>query len=327
MRVTIRQIAKEAGVSASTVSRVLSGRGAHLISPATRERVLQVAQRLEYQPNLAARSLVTGRTHTVALWVNELYTSFHAQAVQLVQDTLWHCGYDTLIRCVGRLQASSLLHTGHVDGILAYECVPYLDGVWKSLQRRALPVVSMGAYYRTYTDYVGVDLYAGGLQAVRHLVQVGCRRIAYLVNAESCYVGEARRDAYDTAMREAGLPTEYILATDQLRASSSIAVREYVQANGLPDGIFCHNDEMAIGAYHGLRRLGVHVPGDVALVGCDGIEDTEYLEVPLSTVRQPLEQMCELACHLLFERMAQPYRERQGIVLQPELVVRESSLR
>ncbi|MER3473626.1 MAG: hypothetical protein C4335_06240 [Armatimonadota bacterium] len=327
MRTTIRQIAKVAGVSPSTVSRVLSGRGAHLISPSTRERVLQVAKELEYQPNIAARSLVTGRTHTIALWLNEIYTSFHARVVQLIEDHLWQHGDDTLIRRVGRSLLASHAYTEHVDGILAHECPAYLDRVWKVFQRRGLPVVSAGAYVHTQVDYVAVDLFAGGLVAVRHLIQVGCRRIAYMVNAESCHVGDARRDAYDTAMREAGLPTEHIIVPDQRRVASSVVIREYVQNYGLPDGIFCHNDEMAIGVYHGLRRLGVHIPDDVALVGCDGIEDTEYLEVPLSTIRQPLEQMCQLACDLLYARLAEPNRETQGIVLQPELVMRESSLR
>lgn len=325
MRVTIKQVAEKAGVSPSTVSRVLSGRGAYLISPATRERVLETAQKLEYQPNFAARSLVTGRTHTIALWLNEVYTSFHARVIQLVEETLWQQGYETLIRSVRRSHTATTLRLGHVDGIFAYECVTYLDNVWRLLQRRSAPVVSMGAYFRTYADYVGVDLYNGSLQAVRHLLQGGCRRIAYLVNAESSPVGDARRDAYDAVMREAGLPTEYIIVPDQLRASCSTAIQQYVQDHGLPEGIFCHNDEMAIGTYHGLRRLGVCVPDDVALVGCDGIEDTEYLEVPLSTVRQPLEQMCRLACAFLFARIAEPDREKQGIVLQPELVIRESS--
>lgn len=327
MRVTIKQIAQQAGVSVSTVSRVLGGRGAHLISAGTRERILEIAHRMEYQPNLAARSLATGRTCTVSLWLLRLYTSFHARVVQLVEENLWHRGYDTLILSVGHRRASPHPNVGRVDGVLAYECPAYLDGVWKSLQRRGLPVVSMGAYYITEVDYVGIDLYAGGLLAARHLVEMGCRRIAYLVNAESSHIGDSRRDAYDAVMREAGLPVEYIIVPDQSRAASSETAQEYVRTHGLPDGIFCHNDEMAIGAYSGLRQLGVQVPEDVALVGCDGIEDTEYLDVPLSTLRQPLEQMCRMACDLLFARIAEPKREKHGIVIQPELVVRASSTR
>ncbi|MCS6950831.1 MAG: LacI family transcriptional regulator [bacterium] len=327
MSVTIKQIAQRVGVSPATVSRVLSGRGAHLISESTRQRVWQAAEELGYQPNLAARSLVTGRTGVVALWMSQLYTSFHARVVQLVEEHLHQQGYDTLIRCISHLSGTAWHGMGRVDGILAHEGAVHLPKVWRTLQRRRVPLVSMGAYVLTETDHVGIDLFHGAVQAVQHLLEVGCRRIAYLVNAESRYAGDARRDGYDHAMRAAGLAPECIIAPDQSRAEASLAVRRYVQEFGLPHGIFCHNDEMAIGAYHGLRLLGVHLPDEVALVGCDGIEDTEYLDVPLTTIRQPLEEMCQLAVQFLQKRLAEPQIERQSAWLRPKLVVRASTQR
>jgi LacI family transcriptional regulator len=327
MSVTIKQIAEHLGVSPATVSRVLSGRGAHLISETTRQRVWQAARELGYHPNLAARSLVTGRTGIVALWMNELFTSFHARVVYLVEDNLRQQGYDTLIRCISHLSGSAWHGTGRVDGILAHEGAVYLQKMWKPLQRRGVPLVSMGAYVLTETDHVRIDLYSGAIQATQHLLEAGCRRIAYLVNAESRYVGEPRRDGYHRVVSEAGVTAEYIVATDQSRAASSMAVRRYVQECGLPDGIFCHNDEMAVGAYQGLRLLGVHIPDEVALVGCDGIEDTEYLDVPITTICQPLEEMCQIAVQFLQKRIAEPHTERQSALLQPTLVVRASTQR
>lgn len=110
--VTIKEIAEYVGVSPATVSRVLSGRGAHLISEATRQRVWQAAEELGYYPNLSARSLVTGRTGIVALWMSHLFTSFHARVVQLVEEHLHQQGYDTLIRCVCRLSGAAWHGTG-----------------------------------------------------------------------------------------------------------------------------------------------------------------------------------------------------------------------
>lgn len=327
MSVTIKQIAEHVGVSPATVSRVLSGRGAHLISEATRQRVWQAAEELGHQPNLAARSLVTGRTGVVALWMHELFTSFHARVVQLVEEHMHQQGYDTLIRCVSLRPSSAWHGLGRVDGILAHEGAAYLRNAWKPLQRRGVPLVSMGAYPLTETDHVRIDLYSGAIQATQHLLEAGCRRIAYLVNAESRYVGEPRRDGYHRVVSEAGMTAEYIVATDQSRAASSMAVRRYVQECGLPDGIFCHNDEMAIGAYHGLRLLGVHIPDEVALVGCDGIEDTEYLDVPITTICQPLEEMCQIAVEFLQKRIAEPDTEQQSTLLQPTLVIRASTQR
>lgn len=322
---TLKDVAERARVSLSTASRVLSGRGVHLISEPTRQRVWQAAEEVGYQPNLAARSLVTGRTGVVALWMSQLYTRFHARVVQLVEESLHQRGYDTLIQCVSHLTGTPWQGTGRIDGILVHEGVAYLQKVWRSLYRRGIPLVSMGAYVLTEADHVRVDLFTGAMRAVQHLLEVGCRRIAYLVNAESRYAGEARRDGYDRAMAEAGLPSEYIITPDQSRAASSLVVRQYVQEHGLPDGIFCHNDEMAIGAYHGLRLLGVHLPDEVAIVGCDGIEDVEYLDVPLTTLRQPLEEMCHLAVEFLQRRLAEPQWERQQATLQPTLVVRAST--
>ena len=327
MAVTIKQIAEYLGVSPSTVSRVLSGRGAQLISEPTRLRVLQAAEELGYQPHLGARSLVTGRTGVIALWMNQLYTVFHVQVVHLIEGNLWRAGYETLIRQVGHRREEFRHGWGRVDGVIGFECVDALRFLRRPLRRRQVPVVSMGAYYLTEVDHVGVDLYAGAMQAVQHLIEQGCRRVAYLVNAESRHPGDARRDAYDMVMREASLSREYIVSVDQSRQAAGAAVAAYVEQFGLPDGIFCHNDEMALGAYRRLRLLGVRVPEDVALVGCDGIEDTEYLEVPLSTTRQPLEEMCRLACEFLQRRMTQRDIPVQSAVLMPQLVVRESSSR
>ncbi len=327
MRVTIRKIAEEAGVSPSTVSRVLSGSGAHLISQETRKRVLEAAERLEYSPNLAARSLVTGRTRMVALWMPFVRTSLHARVIQMVEESLRESGYRTLMQQVAHLPPGTRPELGDVDGIIAWECPVYLQSVSHYLQKRGTPFVGMGAFYWEGADRVGVDLYAGGQMATRHLLESGCRRVAYLANTNSCYGRDARRAGYNKVIQEAGLPPEYIEVPDQSRSASSHTIQEYVRTYGLPDGIFCHNDEMAIGTYHGLRKLGVRVPDDVALIGCDGIEDTEYLEVPLSTLRQPLEEMCQQAWQMLRHRMNHPDAEVQSALLQPQLVVRTSSLR
>jgi len=327
MKVTIKQIAECVGVSPSTVSRVLNGSRQHVISEQTRQRVLQAAEELGYQPHLGARSLVTGRTCMVALWMHHLYTAFHGQVVHLVEATLWQSGYEMLIRQVGHQSEPPRHGWGRVDGIIGFECVGALRSAQKTSRRRPVPVVSMGAYYLTEVDHVGVDLYTGSVQAVQHLIEQGCHRVAYLVNAESRHPGDARRDAYDVVVEAAGLPKEYIVSVDQSRSAAMAAVAEHVEQFGLPDAIFCHNDEMAMGAYRGLRLLGVRVPDEVALVGCDGIEDTEYLEVPLSTIRQPLEEMCRLACEFLQRRMTQRDIPVQSAVLMPQLVVRESSSR
>lgn len=186
-------------------------------------------------------------------------------------------------------------------------------------------MVHMGAYFDRSVDCVGIDLRAGAEAAVRHLVRAGCRRIAYLVPEYFNSEGDDRREGYRTVMRESGLEPEFVESRISNRQGATEAVMAHVREKGCPDGFFCFNDDQAIGARRGLRNLGIRVPEDARLVGCDGIEDTVYQDPPISTVVQPLAEMCARAWEFLERRMENPNQPRQEVILVPELVVRGSS--
>ncbi len=327
MPVTAKQIAQRLGVSPSTVSRVLNGRDAGFVSEATRQRVLQTAQEMGYHPHRAARALVTGKTGAVAVWMYALNSSFHAQVVHLLESTLRRDQYDCLIYSLEHFPAHLPPAFGQVDGIIAHECVQKVGELLKASGENIPAVVNIGGYYLTEVDHVGIDLYAGARQAMQHLLGTGCRRVAYVVNRTSNHAGEPRGEAYRQAIQEAGLAPEYIIAIDQSRFAARDAMREYLSQHSPPDGVFCHNDQMAIGVYRALREAGVRIPETTAIVGCDGIEEAEFLDVPLSTIVQPLEEMCQLGWQFLQRRMERPDMPIQGAVLQPRLVIRESSQR
>jgi LacI family transcriptional regulator len=156
-----------------------------------------------------------------------------------------------------------------------------------------------------------------------HLIGSGRRRIAHVSNVLT-RGADARHDTYLDSMAEAGLKPEVIGGFED-RASARKRIREYCLEFGMPDALFCHNDDVAMGVYRGLLDLGARVPDDVALVGCDGIEDGEYLEVPLTTIVQPIEEMCRIAFQLLERRIQDPASQLQQIDLYPQLVVRQSS--
>lgn len=323
MRVTAKQIAEHLGISASTVSRVLNGREGKFISETTRQRVLEVAREMGYRPHHAARALVTGRTQTIALWMYSLQTSFHAHVAHLMQRILYRHSYHSLIVPVDYLDASSYSAEGHVDGIIAHECVDCVRSFLQASGRT--PLVSIGSYYVTDCDHVGIDLFTGVVEAMQHLLDTGRRRVAYLVNVSSYHAGEPRGEAYRFVMQRAGLPLEVIASEDQSRWQTYNAVKRHLQQHGMPEAIFSHNDHMAIACYKCLRDLGLRVPDDVALVGCDGIEETEFLETPLSTIVQPLEEMCHLTWLFLQRRLQQPDLPVQRAVLRPRLALRASS--
>lgn len=320
---TLKDVAEAAGASAATASYVLSN-SPKAVSPETRERVLRAARDLGYQPNLAARTLAARRSQTVALWIANAHAPFFAQVIRHFQQQARRGGYEVIIREMAGDPSAARLGTGWpVDGVIAFQGAAYVHAFLQANPSASLPFVSIGAYHEDCSDFVEIDLQVGSAEAVRHLLRLGRRRVAFLVPAGAA--GEARRDAYHAVMAEAGLAPEVILAPTKQRADVRRALRDYAGRHGCPEAIFCYNDDMALGAYRGLCDLGLRVPEQIALVGCDGIEDTEYLERPLSTIVQPVEEMCRTGWRFLENRMRDPMIPPQRTTVTPRLAIRASS--
>jgi len=333
--VTMSQIAEVAGVSQATVSFVLNGRERSngSISTETANRVQTVARELGYHPNRSARALATGRSNLVGLCMWNLAQAHYASVTRCVETELQHSENHLLVSC---------LHAGHteddpqllqstfpwpLDGVLALEAGTALDAHWKAFGRWPAPVVSMGGthYKVDHLDYVGIDLAHGVKEAFSHLIEIGCRRIAFAAQQDSIENNELRLAAYAKALQEHGRKAEFIPLAANARHTTRQDVRAYVTAHGHPDGILCFNDEVALGVYRALCDLNIKVPQQVALVGCDGIEDTAYLETPLTTIVQPVQEMCRLAWEMLEARIHHPQKSFQQKVLLPQLAVREST--
>ena len=326
---TLKDVATAAGVGQATASYVLNN-SSKAFSPGTRERVLVAASTLGYRPNIAARTLASQRSQVIALWIANAHAPFFAQVIYHLQRQARQGGYETIIREMAGdpelLCASTPLSSWPVDGIIAFQGAAYVQAFLQANPVLQLPLISMGEYHEQCSDFIAIDLASGARAAVRHLLENG-RRVAFLVPAAAKRGGEARHDAYLEAMTEAGGNPEFILTESKHRSEVRRIIRTYIGQAGCPDGIFCYNDDMALGAYRGLCDLGLCIPQQVAIVGCDGIEDTEYLETPLSTIVQPVEEMCALAWQFLEKRMHEPnFISQQGIVTA-ELAIRASSTR
>lgn len=344
--VRLKDIAASAGVSVMTVSAALSERSSRVfISDATRQRVRKLAEEMGYRPNAAARALATGRSNTIEIWAQSVSSPYFNAVYHLARRHLQReYGLNVTLRELAEQQrhgaapSDALTATEgptSADGLLIFDIPGGAARLQEMLQRTGtghLPFVSMGGYHvaGAQYDFVGIDLYAGTRRAIQHLLSVRCGRIAYVVDRASHYESDSRWAAYTETVQQAGIAPEYVVAPQGSRASTRAAVKEYFLASnpGAPDGLFCHNDVMAMGAYRGLCDLGIRVPEEVALVGCDGIEEIEYLERPLSTLQQPADQMCALACQFLHRRIYEPSETApQQAVLEPELIVRASSQR
>lgn len=332
MPITIQELARQLNLSKGTVSRVLNNRADAFISESTRLRVQEAARELGYRPNRAARALATGRSHSIAFCVHKV-TALSALVLNRVQGLVQQHDLELIVTTFDRSRDTQNEQTisspWHVDGVLTYESSDYIHLIFDDPSGIRPPTVNMGTYLIEDSDFVGTDLCPALAAAVRHLLSAGCRRIAYLEDAEAAGrpTPDFRHLTYRDAMEEAGATPEYVVTADNARAAARQAIQDHIRARGHPDGILCRNDDLAIGTYRGLRDLGLRIPEDVALVGCDGIEDTEYLDPPLSTIVQPLEAMCDLAWEFLERRMKEPGRPLQRAVMPSQLVVRGSSQR
>lgn len=327
-RPTREDVARKANTSGTTVSRVLSGRTDFQIDPEVRARVMEAARALGYSPNPAAQALRSGRTGMIAFWMCLGYSRYRSQVADCMQKLLGEAG---LLMAVADADNEVLFeHSLHralrlpVDGIIAFDAWA-AAGTFANLhagQRPAVPFVSMGAYWTDAYSFVAVDLKAGAEEATRHLIDTGRRKIAYLAPWNSGLLTDGPRyEGYRDVVAAARLEVRTIAVESTTIDAFEAALREQAE---LPDAILCVNDDLAMDGVIALERLGLRAGQEVALVGFNGTEGTERGTVPISTVRQPIEEMCGLALQFLKAQFEDP-DDLQQRVLRPELIVRESS--
>jgi LacI family transcriptional regulator len=281
---------------------------------------------MNYRPDRAARALATGRTGMIALWMEDFRQPYTVSVVDHVAERFGDPSFELVIRTMTYGDRSpETVSQWQVDGILVMDGVDYVRRLFERGVPDCPPLVAMGDDPGVDVDYVGVDLRVGATEAVRHLLDVGCRRVAFLTNTWGDRREEPRYAAYLSVLQEAGLSPEVIVVPGITRSATRQVMREYVQCEGSPDGIFCLSDSFAIAAYRALYDLGIRVPDDMAIVGCDGLEEGEYLERPLTTIVQPFDEMAAMAWQFLRRRMADRSLPRQRGILSAHLAVRESS--
>lgn len=340
MAVTIRDVARKAGVSISTVSAVING--TKYVSPKLRRAVEEAIEELGYIPSLLGRALSSKRSSMLAYVIPTVTNPFFSSMIQTVESNAFRNGLG-LIVCSSEEeeekaeQYEAFLVGAHVDGVLISplstrsveeQCRPFLE--------RKIPVVVLaGSRTAPGVDCVILDDASGMERMVRYLLDLGHRRIAF-VGRQGSYSSKTRLDAVRKVLASAGLslPDQY-LALIPARAKFMPPTEAYRQVKALltrpdpPTALVCHNDAVAMGALQACYDLGLHVPGDVTVTGFD---DTLALasSPPLTTLRVPVEQMAELATELLLARINAAQREGASPppvvhVFEPELVVRASS--
>jgi LacI family transcriptional regulator len=343
-RPTRADVAKLAGVSTATVTFVLANRYDLPIPEVTRDRVRRAAAEVGYTPNAVAKALVSGRTNAVTVAFYNVIGPFYARVLQAVERHTNANGYHMIASTVGHISQDNVLPDLHSilnhpnDGVILADLprtfLPYIE----QLAPFAKPIVAMGIYDIPHIDCVEVDITTSSEAAMAHILASHPKRFAFFGfdNHEEAQTiaaraergeGDPRPVAYVRAVRAAGMAPEFISARAGGRTAMVEALREYIAAHGCPDALFCYDDDTAISAHHSLRKMGYRLPQDVILVGCDGNEECEYLEPALSTIVQPVDQMCAAAWRLMLARLADRNAPRTHERLVAELAVRASSVR
>ncbi len=323
----MRDIAREANVSQTTVSLVLNERQSTFLSEATRDRVLTIAKELGYRPNQLARALAMGRTNTIGLWIQSLHSAFYMQLLHDIDDIVTGSGYATIITRNASIAAKQSIMQefplASVDGIIAID-IP--ETVNHYVARNAqTPIVSVGTQVTNVCDSIVVELASGMQDALAHIHATGRRKITLLIDRPSHSVGGGdRQRTYIAFMEAAGLPVDLLLASGQLHEEARAAVAERVATGSVPDALVCYNDDMALGANRALHTAGLRVPEDVALVGCDDIDEARFQEPPLNTIAHPRGQVAANAWELLERRIAQPNDPRRNLTLSAAYLARQS---
>ncbi|HEV3206977.1 MAG TPA: LacI family DNA-binding transcriptional regulator [Terriglobales bacterium] len=332
MAVTMQDIARGLNVSVVTVSKVLRNKGK--ISAATRKRVLRRAKELNYQTNWIARSLVTRRTFTIGLLLPDFTHPFFAEIAKAVAETVRPHGYHVIISYfeenpeLERNEAESLL-ARQVDGLIMASAQSG-SAAFRHIQKRKVPFVLIDRPIAgVRASFVGVDNAAIGNLATAHLIERGCRHIAHL-RGPGIGIATGRMEGYRQALAKHGLPfcPNYIIEAGYQDHTGHEAMRQLLQTQPAPDGVFCYNDPVAIGAIRAISEAGLKVPDDIAVVGAGNVHYSDFLAVPLTTVDQGTSEMGRRAADLLVEQIAAKRTQLpKKVLIEPRLVIRRSTER
>jgi DNA-binding LacI/PurR family transcriptional regulator len=331
-QVTIKDIAKALGISASTVSRALKDHPD--ISRDTKDAVNELAKRLHYKPNAVALSLKNSKTNTIGVIIPELVHYFFSSVISGIEDVAYDAGYNVMI-CQSNekyereiINAQALL-SNRVEGALISISKQTKDYAHLLMvEESGIPIVFFDRVPDGFdSDSVVIDDKKAAFNAVCHLIESGCRRIAHLAAPESLGIGKYRHEGYKEALTKYNLPylEEYVIVADSFDLAS-IATRKLIQLPSPPDGIFAVNDLTAVGVMKTLQKMGIAIPDKVAIMGFSAGSYSDITTPTLSSVDQHGYQMGIKAATVLLERI-ESKRTGKGetFYIDTNLVIREST--
>ncbi len=333
MAVRLKDIARDLGVSVVTVSKVLRGNAD--IGEETRRRVLKRMKELNYQPNMMARGLASGRTFTVGLVVPDLVHPFFAEFAKALSGVLRPANRALILASseddpeIEQKEIRMLLRRG-VDVLLIASSQASLRNFYELGDQRTPYLLFDRNFPHLAAHFVGSDDVRVGEMATQHLLDLGRTRIAH-IGGKNTSPSLDRLRGFKHAMEEARLPVPegYVVVRERVEETGDavglIAMEELLRLEPRPDAVFCYNDLTAVGAIEAVTRAGLRVPEDVAVIGCGNFRYADYLKAPLSSIDQGTAELGRVAGELALELSANPEKPPTTVLLPPTLVVRRST--
>lgn len=333
--ITLSDLAKELNISPSTVSRALNNHPA--INEKTKTSVIELASRLNYQPNLLALNLLQKRTNTIGIIIPDITSYFYSLVITGIQDFLYPLDYNLILGQSNEsyeeeLKIIDTFASIRVDGILIASASQSKNSEHlKKVIRMQIPLVLFDRDYEDIdADKVFVNEYSGAFQAVDYLVKSGCKRIAHIAGASNISTSKHRKQGYLDALEKNDLPIlqELMIESEGFNPEDGAnAMKQLLKKEKLPDAVFAFSDSIAIGAMYVILENGIKLPQQISVVGFDDILYSAYFRPSLTTIMQPAYEMGILSTRILLKRINERKDDFKARVetLFPELVIRESS--
>jgi len=319
---TIRDVARRAGVSVTTASYTLNGIGN--IGEATRKRVLQAAEELNYHPNAFARHLKQRKTQTIGVFISRFGGSFYEEILEGIHDVILATDYELLVCPESRSTRRMLLHR-QVDGAIVFDSMISTTSIEKLASRRFPIVVLDRPLQQEFIAPILLDNAQGVREAFAHLLEQGYRRLAYVAGAADNFDNIERTTTFLAEAQAHQIPVT-VYQGDFSEASGRAAAHAILSEDARPEAVFCANDQMAIGFLRAASEAGVRIPTDLGLIGFDDIPLSRYLQPSLSTIGASRHEWGKTAVQQLLD-LLEHEKPLQACRIPTHFVARQSSIR
>ena len=326
---TIKEIAKLAGVSTATVSRALNGQPGVL--PEKQQYILQLAKDLNYQPNVLAKGLSSKKSYTLGVAISDITNPFYGEIVRGIEEIATPHDYTTVLFSTDydidkERRALNFLQSGRIDGLIA-SVSNYVVDECVSLEQSGLPLVLLGQMHNeAKCGKVGCNNVSSAYQATEYLIKKGHKNIAHVAGHRRTKTGMQRLEGFRSAMANYDLPVppENIIYTDYLEVDAYEKVLAYLKTKPGITAMFVANDYLAIGCYKAIEEMGLKIPDDISVIGHDDIYLSTILNPELTTMHQQPRKVGRLASQLIFEETEKTRNEEKMLIVPTELVERAS---